>query len=143
MYITDARHFLDDKGAIAPRRGPAKAMADFHAGVIAYATDVSHDAADGEAPPAPGTPNNPSLDIYVHNVAANTDTLASRADGATGTDGNGYSAGPELTPDGRYVSAPTGETATAELTFERVEGEWRIASLPDGLPPPLCFRLCQ
>ena len=71
--------------------------------VIAYATDVSHDAADGEAPPAPGTPNNPSLDIYVHNVAANTDTLASRADGATGTDGNGYSAGPELTPDGRYV----------------------------------------
>ena len=37
-----------------------------------------------------------------------------------------------ITPDGRYVSAPTGETATAELTFERVEGEWRIASLPDG-----------
>ena len=39
MYITDARHFLDDKGAMAPLRGPAKAMADFHAGVIAYATD--------------------------------------------------------------------------------------------------------
>ena len=39
MYITDARHFLDDKGAIAPLRGPAKALADFHAGVIAYATD--------------------------------------------------------------------------------------------------------
>jgi len=39
MYITDARHFLDDKGAIAPLRGPAKAMADFHGGVIAYATD--------------------------------------------------------------------------------------------------------
>lgn len=39
MYITDARHFLDDKGAIAPLRGPAKAMAEFHAEVIAYATD--------------------------------------------------------------------------------------------------------
>ena len=39
MYITDARHFLDDKGAMASLRGPAKAMADFHAGVIAYATD--------------------------------------------------------------------------------------------------------
>ena len=39
MYITDARHFLDAKGAIAPLRGPAKAMVDFHAGVIAYATD--------------------------------------------------------------------------------------------------------
>jgi hypothetical protein len=33
------RRFLDDKGAIAPLRGPAKAMADFHAGVIAYSTD--------------------------------------------------------------------------------------------------------
>ncbi len=39
MYITDARHFLDEKGAVSPRRGPAKAMADFHASVIAYATD--------------------------------------------------------------------------------------------------------
>jgi len=42
MYITDARHFLDDKGAIAPLRGPAKAMADFHGGVIAYATDFDN-----------------------------------------------------------------------------------------------------
>ena len=41
MYITDARHFLDDKGAIAPLRGPAKTMADFHGGVIAYATDFN------------------------------------------------------------------------------------------------------
>ena len=39
MYITDARHFLDAKGVIARRRGPAKMMADFHAGLIAYATD--------------------------------------------------------------------------------------------------------
>lgn len=39
MYITDARHFLDKKGAIAARRGPAKVMADFHAGVIACAAD--------------------------------------------------------------------------------------------------------
>ena len=39
MYITDARHFLDDKGAIAPSLGPARAMAEFHGGVIAYSTD--------------------------------------------------------------------------------------------------------
>lgn len=39
MYITDARHFLDENADIAPRRGPAKAMADFQASVIAYATD--------------------------------------------------------------------------------------------------------
>jgi hypothetical protein len=38
-HITDARHFLDEKGAIAPRRGPAKVVADFHAGWIAYGTD--------------------------------------------------------------------------------------------------------
>lgn len=39
MYITDVRHFLDDKGAIGPQKGPAKVMADFHAGVISFATD--------------------------------------------------------------------------------------------------------
>ena len=39
MYITDARHFLDDKGAIGPQHGPAKVMAEFHANTIAYATD--------------------------------------------------------------------------------------------------------
>ena len=39
MYITDARHFLDDKGAIGPQRGAAKAMAEFHASAIAYASD--------------------------------------------------------------------------------------------------------
>ncbi len=39
MYITDVKHFLVDKGAIAPRQGPAKAMADFLACVIAYASD--------------------------------------------------------------------------------------------------------
>ena len=39
MYITDARHFLDEKGAIAPLRGAAKAMAEFYAAVISDATD--------------------------------------------------------------------------------------------------------
>ena len=39
MYITDARRFLDDKGAIGPQRGAAKAMAEFHASAIAYASD--------------------------------------------------------------------------------------------------------
>ena len=39
MNITYARHFLDEKGAIGPKRGPAKAMAEFHAGAITYATD--------------------------------------------------------------------------------------------------------
>jgi hypothetical protein len=39
MYVTNARHFLDEKGAIAPVRGAAKAMVEFHAATIAYATD--------------------------------------------------------------------------------------------------------
>ena len=42
MYITDVRHFLDDKGAIAPLKGPARAMADFLACVIAYASDFGN-----------------------------------------------------------------------------------------------------
>jgi hypothetical protein len=39
MYITDARHFLDEKGAIGPQQGPAKAMAEFLTSAVAYATD--------------------------------------------------------------------------------------------------------
>ncbi|MBP7659402.1 MAG: hypothetical protein KA778_05335 [Burkholderiaceae bacterium] len=39
MFITDARHFLDDRGAIASLRSAAKAMAEFHAATIACATD--------------------------------------------------------------------------------------------------------
>jgi hypothetical protein len=38
-YFTDARHFLDEKGAIGPQRDPARAMAEFHAAAIAFATD--------------------------------------------------------------------------------------------------------
>jgi ribosomal protein L37AE/L43A len=39
MYIVDARHFLDEKGAIGPRGGPAKKLAEFWGSVISYATD--------------------------------------------------------------------------------------------------------
>lgn len=38
MYITDATHFLDAKGAIGPKRGPALKMAEFLGGVIVAAT---------------------------------------------------------------------------------------------------------
>ena len=48
MYISDLRHFLDKSGAIGPTKGPAKAMAQFHADVVAHASDGS-----GHAPAAP------------------------------------------------------------------------------------------
>jgi hypothetical protein len=38
VYITDASHFLDAKGAIAPQRGPARKMAEFLGNVIVAAT---------------------------------------------------------------------------------------------------------
>lgn len=38
MYITDATHFLDTKGAIGPKRGPARKMADFLGSIIVEAT---------------------------------------------------------------------------------------------------------
>lgn len=38
MYIADATHFLDDKGAIGPKRGPARKMAEFLGSVIVAAT---------------------------------------------------------------------------------------------------------
>jgi hypothetical protein len=39
MYVIDARHYLDDKGNIAPERGPARKMADFVTSVIAHASN--------------------------------------------------------------------------------------------------------
>lgn len=48
MYITDLRHFLDAAGAIGPIKGPARAMAQFHADVVAHASNAS-----GQAPAAP------------------------------------------------------------------------------------------
>ena len=41
MYITDLRHFLDKSGAIGPTKVPAKAMAQFHADVVAHASDAA------------------------------------------------------------------------------------------------------
>ena len=38
MYITDATHFLDAKGAIGPKRGPARKMVEFIGDVIVAAT---------------------------------------------------------------------------------------------------------
>ncbi|MDA8094643.1 MAG: hypothetical protein M0T84_12200 [Betaproteobacteria bacterium] len=41
MYITDITHFLDEKGAILPRRGQAKIMVDFLTAAVAHATGGS------------------------------------------------------------------------------------------------------
>ena len=38
MYITNATHFLDEKGAIGPQHGPGRKMADFLGTVIVAAT---------------------------------------------------------------------------------------------------------
>jgi hypothetical protein len=38
MYITDLSHFLNEKGAIGPRAGPARRFAEFLADVVAAAS---------------------------------------------------------------------------------------------------------
>ena len=48
MNITDLRHFLDERGAIGPVKGPARAMAQFQADVVAHASDAT-----GQVPAAP------------------------------------------------------------------------------------------
>lgn len=65
---------------------------------LAYATLVSHDPADAEAPTSRA-----ATDVYVHDFSTGADTLVSRADGPGGADGDNYSVAPELSPDGRYV----------------------------------------
>lgn len=44
MYITDLRHFLDAAGTIGPTQGPARAMAQFHADVVAHASNLAGQA---------------------------------------------------------------------------------------------------
>jgi ribosomal protein L37AE/L43A len=48
MHITDLTHYLDGSGAIGPIKGPALAMAQFVADVVAHAT-----AGSGNAPASP------------------------------------------------------------------------------------------
>jgi len=40
LYIIDASHFVDAKGAIGPKRGPARKMSEFLSSVIVAATLV-------------------------------------------------------------------------------------------------------
>jgi Tol biopolymer transport system component len=60
---------------------------------VVYNTVDSHDAADTNGLP----------DIYGYSFATGRWALASRADGAGGEVGNGYSRNPTMTPDGRFV----------------------------------------
>ena len=49
MYVIDTRHFLDEKGAIEPKKGPARKLADFTTAVIAHASDFER----SESTPGP------------------------------------------------------------------------------------------
>lgn len=44
MDITDLTHFLDQSGAIGPVKGHARAMAQFHVGDVAFASDRAPEA---------------------------------------------------------------------------------------------------
>lgn len=39
MYLINARHYLNDKGAVAPEKGAAKKMAEFVMAVVAHASN--------------------------------------------------------------------------------------------------------
>jgi len=47
MYITELTHFLDEKGAIGPKSGPARRLAEFLGRVVAAASAPSVIAGDG------------------------------------------------------------------------------------------------
>jgi hypothetical protein len=49
MYVIGTRHYLNDKGDIAPKRGPARKMADFVTSVIAQASDFDRPERPGPA----------------------------------------------------------------------------------------------
>jgi hypothetical protein len=39
VYMINTRHYLDEKGDIEPKKGPARKLADFTVAVIAHASD--------------------------------------------------------------------------------------------------------
>ena len=39
MYVVDLTHYLDEKGIIAPQKGPARKIANFLTAVVAHASD--------------------------------------------------------------------------------------------------------
>ncbi|GGI68776.1 hypothetical protein GCM10007973_02280 [Polymorphobacter multimanifer] len=41
FYVIDTRHYLDEKGDIEPKKGPARKLADFTTAVIAHASDFN------------------------------------------------------------------------------------------------------
>ena len=49
MHITDLSHFLDAKGAIGPKSGPARRFAEFLASVVATASAKGPRAVSGAA----------------------------------------------------------------------------------------------
>lgn len=49
MYITDLTHFLDEKGAIGPKSGPARRLAEFLGSVVATASAQEHGVATDPA----------------------------------------------------------------------------------------------
>src|SRR5205807_1376838 len=55
MYITDLTHFLDEKGAIAPKSGPARKLVEFLGRVVAVASAPT--AAEDSLPRSVGATN--------------------------------------------------------------------------------------
>ena len=98
---------------------------------VTYNTIDSRDPADTNGLP----------DIYGYSFATGTWALASRADGAGGAVGNGYSRNPTMTPDGRYVVfwskasnlAPGDTNAFADVyRRDMVNGTTELVNAVDG-----------
>ena len=72
---------------------------------VAFMSSASNLAADDtETPAGPTVGFDPGFDVFVRDLQTQTTTLVSRASGATGADGNGPSAAPAISADGRFVA---------------------------------------
>jgi Tol biopolymer transport system component len=79
-------------------------------------------------------------DVFVRDLDANTTTLVSRADGATGAKGNGYSDEPAISDDGRFVAFSSeasnlpadGDTADDVFVRDLEEGTTKLVSRAAG-----------
>ena len=101
IFVRDLQ--TDTTTLVSRADGPAGALADGTSANPAISADGGQVAFESDAGNLDGADTDSSRDVYVRDVGAGTTTLASRATGPAGADGNGISYFPSISADGDVV----------------------------------------
>jgi Tol biopolymer transport system component len=99
------RDLLANTTTLASRAtGASGVVGDNWSSAPSISADGRYVAFDSDADNLDAASNDTVRDVFVRDLRFNTTTLASRATGATGVVGDGFSVSPSITADGRYVA---------------------------------------